>query len=98
VRTLPTTFRSDGFDFQILEREADAALLAKKKHTWNFRIYEVVRIQVWPEEWIKGHFTPEREAMPRSEQWGVHGWSFSDIRDARRKFYELVSVGQRKAA
>ena len=43
------------------------------------RDYEVVRIQVWPNEWIKGHFTPEREAMPCSEQWGVHGWSFADM-------------------
>jgi hypothetical protein len=98
VITLPTTFRSDGFDFQILNREGEVALLAKKKPKWNFSIYEVVRVQVWPDELIKGRFTPEREAMPRSEQWGVHGWSFADMDDARRKFYELVSVKQRKAA
>ena len=96
--TLPTTFRSDGFDFQILSREGEVALLAKKKPKWEFEVYEVVRIQVWPDEWIKGHFTPEREAIPRSEQWGVYGWSFADLDDARRKFYELVSVKQRKAA
>jgi hypothetical protein len=98
VITLPTTFRSDGFDCQILEREADGALLAKKKCKWNFSVYEVVRVQVWPGEWIKGRFTLEREAMPRSEQWGVHGWSFADMDDARGKFYDLVSVQQRKAA
>jgi hypothetical protein len=98
VKILPTTFKSDGFDFQILDREGQVALLAKKKSGWDFDLYEVVRIQVWPAEWIKGRFTPDREAMPRSEQWGVCGWSFSDIRDARRKFYELVAVGQRKVA
>jgi hypothetical protein len=70
VITLPTTFRSDGFDFQILDREGEVALLAKKKPRWNFSIYEVVRVQAWPAELIKGRFTPEREAMPRSEQWG----------------------------
>ena len=89
---LPTTFRSDGFDFQILNREEKVALLAKEKPGWGFHLYEVVRIQVWPAEWIKGRFTPEREAMPRSEQWGVRGWSFADMDDARGKFYDLVSV------
>ena len=92
MRILPISFRSDGFDCRILKRDGEVALLAKKKPKWEFEIYEVVRIQVWPNEWIKGHFTPEREAMPCSEQWGVHGWSFADRDDARCKFYELVSV------
>ena len=33
---LPISFRSDGFDCQILKRDGEVALLAKKKPKWEF--------------------------------------------------------------
>jgi hypothetical protein len=100
MKELPAVFRSEGFDFKLLLRDGDVALLRKTKKGYSFETYEVVIVQketrrrVWPD----GRVTEPCERMPASEQWGVHGWSFSDIRDARRKFYELVSVSQCKAA
>jgi hypothetical protein len=38
MKPLPTTFRSDGFDFQLLLREGDVALLRKTKPASHSRL------------------------------------------------------------
>src|SRR5262245_36209737 len=77
VKSLPDNFRSDGFDFSVLNREGNVALLAKSK-PGGVTSYEVVVIQHRPAEVICGQPYPAREAMPRSEEWGVAGWSYCD--------------------
>ena len=65
MKTLPTTFGSDGFNFQQLRREGDIAIFVKQKPPFKFKSYEVVIIQkrnayTWP----NGETTPAHEAMP----------------------------------
>jgi hypothetical protein len=90
VIPLPETFRSDQFDFRVLNREGDVALLAKSK-PGGTTSYEVVVIQHRPAEVICGQPYPAREAMPRSEDWGVAGWSYRDRERADARFYRLVN-------
>lgn len=91
MKTFPTTFGSDGFDFHQLRREGDIAMLVKQKPTFSFRSYEVVIIQkrdayTWP----NGLTTPAHEAMPSSRDWGAYGWSYQTREDAEMRFKNLL--------
>jgi hypothetical protein len=91
MKTLPTTFRSDDFDFQQLRREGDIALFVKQKPPFKFKSYEVVIIQkrdayTWP----NGLTTPAHEAMPSSRDWRKYGWTYQTLEDAELRFKILV--------
>ena len=90
---LPLNFREDGFDFSIVKRNRNFAILKKSKSGKNI-FYEVVQIQHRPEETIHWKVYPAREVMPRPEQWGTAGWSCHDRKRAELKFEELTRKGR----
>jgi hypothetical protein len=100
MRRLPATFRIGGFDFQILGRGGDIALFQKTKpQIKSSRFFEIVIIQrqqdhVGP----RGNLIPAGEHLPRSEDWGTYGWSYSSQEDARRKFDQLVAGVEEQVA
>jgi hypothetical protein len=90
MKPLPTTFRSDGFDFQLLLREGDVALLRKTKPGFSFETYEVVILHRTKEHiGPRGNLILASECMPHDERWGTRGWTYSDRVLADRKFYQL---------
>ena len=89
MKPLPDTFRSDGFDFRLLRRDADVVLLVKSKPSGTAS-YEVVILQHRPAEIIGGIHYPPREAMPRSADWGISGWSYATHETAEARFQKLV--------
>jgi len=91
MQGLPFTFRSDGFDFRQLDRIGDVVLLEKTAEWSTRQFYEVVIVQHHKPRppWCNGG-----ERMPSSEQWGVAGWSYSDLPGARTKFNALVEADQ----
>jgi hypothetical protein len=87
---LPSTFHKSGFNFRLIDREGDVALLEKNRPGIPARFFEVVIVQkTGAHTWPDGRTTEPREHMPSSEQWGTHGWSFSDIEQAWAKFRKL---------
>ena len=92
MKILPTTFRSDGFDFELLKRDGDIALFRKTKPRLRFESLEVVVIQRHETFEIEGKLIPASEHLPRSEQWGSAGWSYRDRPSAERKFNQLISA------
>lgn len=89
---LPTKFRSDGFNFQIVHRDGAVALLAKQKSNHTQMSYEVAIIQTHPAECLFGRDLPEREVMPPSESWGTLGWSYVDLADAVASYDQLCQA------
>ena len=89
MQTLPNHFTHDQFKFQHIARAGDVVLLEKSKHGVA-PTYEVVIVQQRPAEIIRGQSYPEREVMPRSEDWGVLGWSLCDLNSAQAKFHAVV--------
>ena len=90
---LPTEFKSDGFNFRQLRRKGDVVLLAKNKTDIAGDSYEVVVIKQQPAKTFpNGCHYAAREAMPRSEDWGVAGWSYSrsELERATKKFDRWV--------
>ncbi len=82
MRILPTTFGSDDFQFQQLEREGDIALFVKQKPPLTFKSYEVVIVQKRDQvTWRNGLTTPT-QTPPSSRDWGKYGWTFQTLEDA----------------
>jgi len=79
----------DGFAFRLLIRKGDIALFEKAKPN-GAKFFEVIRLRRRPAETIKGVSYPEREIMPRAEEFGVHGFAFSEIEEAEQSFHKLA--------
>ena len=89
MKALANEFRKSGFDFKLLLRDGNVALLRKTKPGFSFESYEVVRIQRHNGYQIAGIKIPPAEMMPHSELWGTHGWTFTSFDDACAKFDQL---------
>ncbi len=84
-------FRSDGFDFRLLKRAGDVALLVKSK-PGGTPSYEVVKLVCAPDREMFGRIIPAHEAMPPSESWGQRGWTYCDHDRAEVKFAKLSAA------
>ena len=88
---LPDRFRKHGFNFTLISRLGDVALLAKQKDPDSARSFEVVIIQrMGARTWPDGHVTEAREHLPSNEEWGVKAWTFATPEDAWDRFWKLA--------
>jgi hypothetical protein len=84
-------FCHDGFTFRQIVRERDVAIY---EQTWNgcakpSVAYEVVRIRRREAREIKGKLIEAAEVYPRSEAWGIDGFTFTDKDAAFEKLREI---------
>jgi len=91
-RPLPTQFRRDGFEYQQIAREGDAAVY---KQTWTGNsdptvCYEVIRVRQREGFQIDGRFVEPAEVYPNSDAWGVDGFTFTDKDSAFAKLQEVA--------
>jgi hypothetical protein len=90
---LPKEFRRDGFTYRQIACEGNAAIY---EQTWSgcrnpSICYEVIRIRKREGFQIAGRFVEPAEIYPKSEAWGVDGWTMQDNEAAFRKLREVVS-------
>jgi hypothetical protein len=93
-KPLPKEFRRDGFDYRQIAREGNAAICEQR---WTgcaepSVCYEVIRIRQREGFQINGRFVGPAEVYPKSEAWGVDGFTLSD-KDAA--FAKLREVGRK---
>lgn len=91
-RPLRTVFRRDGFTYRQIARQGDAAIY---EQTWNSCpnpsvSYEVVRIRRRDGFQVKGRFVEPAEVYPKSETWGVNGFTLTSKDAALAKLRELA--------
>jgi hypothetical protein len=72
---LAKTFRKHDSDMQMVMRQGDVAVFARKSATMTAFEYEVVIVQKADEQEIFGKRYPAHELMPGDEHWGRYGWS-----------------------
>jgi hypothetical protein len=89
-RPLKTQFRKGGFDYRQIMREGDVAIFEQRWGKSPNVCYEVVRIRRHDGFHKGGVFIEPAEMYPRSEEWGVHGWTVL-TRDAA--FDKLREIG-----
>lgn len=93
-KPLPKEFRRDGFQYRQIAREGNAAIY---EQTWGgcpnpSVCYEVIRIRCREGFQIVNKFVEPAEVYPKSEAWGVDGFTLSD-KDAA--FAKLREVGRK---
>jgi hypothetical protein len=72
---LAKTFRKHDSDMQMVMRQGDVAVFARKSATMTAFEYEVVIVQKTDEKEMFGKVYPAHEVMPGDEEWGRYGWS-----------------------
>jgi hypothetical protein len=91
-RPLRKEFRRDGFTYRQIAREGNAAIY---EQTWNgcpnpSVCYEVIRIRRREGFQISDRFVEPAEVYPRSELWGVDGFTLTNRDKAWAKFSEIL--------
>jgi len=94
-RPLPEKFGREGFHYRQIARDEVAAIYAKR---WTgcaepSLSYEVIRIRRRDGFQIGEKFIEPAEVYPKSEAWGVDGFTFTDRNKAWAKFSE-ISLGE----
>ena len=90
---LPAQFPRDGFVYQQIAREGDAAIYEQK---WSGCVnpsvsYEVIRARRRPGFQIDRRFVKPAEVYPNSEAWGVDGFTLIDKDAAFAKLREVAA-------
>jgi hypothetical protein len=98
-KPLATQFQRDGFNYRQIFREGDAAIYVQgwTGCTDPSVCYEVIRIRRREGFQIGGNFVEPAEVYPRSEAWGVDGFTFTDKDAAFNKFQQVVAGRTGKA-
>jgi hypothetical protein len=91
-KPLPKEFRREGFQYQQIACEVDAAIYEQR---WTgcaepSVCYEVIRIRRREGFEIGGRFVGSAEVYPKGEAWGVHGFTVTDRDAAFEKLRELA--------
>jgi hypothetical protein len=93
-KRLPIRFRKDGFNYRQIARDGNAAIY---EQTWNGCAnpsisYEVIHIRRREGFHIGGRFVEPAEVYPKSEAWGVDGFTLADKDAAFAKLRQLASA------
>lgn len=90
-------FERDGYRHELISKDGPICLVRRSKDAQVH--FEVVRLQ-WSKGryWPSGRVTPDGWHYPSGQQWGIHGWTYSDLAGARRKYEELRSKEAREAS
>lgn len=91
MKPIDSTFKSDGFMFQLVKRQSLIAMFSKSKH--GHESFEVVVLQIHKAcVFPNGISYPDRETMPSSELWGQQGWTYTDLASANKRYYALQNA------
>jgi hypothetical protein len=91
-RPIAKEFRHDGFTFRQIAREGDVGIYEQKRNGCAnpSTAYEVVRIRRREAREIKGKLLEAAEVYPRSEAWGIDGFTLTDKDAAFAKLREIA--------
>lgn len=87
---LPTTFRKSGWDYKVISRDGDIAVLEQSKPGNDTKFFETVHVLRHNGYEIAGNKVAPAEHLPSSEQWGTLGFTYRDKESAFRKAEEMA--------
>src|SRR5260370_18892626 len=90
-KPLEAQFRHNGFDYCQIAREGDVAIYEQRWPGSENVCYEVVRIRRREGFEIGGKFIEPAEVYPKSETWGVDGFTLTDKDAAFAKLREIIT-------
>lgn len=92
MKKLPETFHLRKFDWQIVKRHGNVALVSQSFEgeivAWNVAV-----IQVEKEGQVFSRFYPERERFPHWNEWGTKAWNYGrDLERAEMAFEKHATL------
>lgn len=93
MKTLPNEFKKRGFIYKLLKSTPHVAMYHVTTPS-NFQCYEVMTIRYYTKDYdLKGIKAGDIK-LPSSEEWGSHGWTYTNMSHADQKYNEINSKQQ----
>lgn len=86
MKILEKSFKSSGFQFNQIVRLKDKAIYERKALVGKAKSFEVIVIKSHNGYEIGGTYIEPAETYPSSSQWGIYGWTYTNIEDAMKKY------------
>ena len=92
MKKLETTFTKKGFKYTQVTRKGNFAIYKQENVKVKKPVphYEVVEIKSHNGYEIGGSKIVPAEVYPGSTQWGLLGWTYSDLDSAKERFNKLI--------
>ncbi len=98
MKKLEQSWIKKGFQWTVLHRIGNIAVVKQSLLEGNHSVYNVVIVQERAEHtWPNGVTSEAHEAIPSSEQWGVAGWTCQTIEEAKSRMVKLLRKADPKA-
>jgi len=88
MKTLPIKLRKNGFNYTQVLRGKKSCIY-EQEVSEGVKYYEVFKIRIKPERYIKGKKVEAREWFPHDEAFGYWAWSCRTYERAYERFREL---------
>lgn len=92
MKKLEISFNKKGFKYTQVVRKGNHAIYQQENVNVQkpSKYYEVVEIKSHNGYEIGGQKIAAAEVYPGSSQWGLLGWTYSDLKSAEKRFNKLV--------
>jgi hypothetical protein len=83
---------SEGYEYKVLARMGEYALIGRGhggNYYWN---YEVHKIRVKKESVIQGNTIEEHEALAKAKDFGIYGWSYPNMELLIKDFPQFKDI------
>jgi hypothetical protein len=92
MKKLETKFSKKGFNYTQVTRKGSFAIYQQQNNKIknSSKNYEVVEIKSHNGYEIGGSKIAAAEVYPGSSQWGLLGWTYSDLKSAENRFNKLL--------
>jgi hypothetical protein len=92
MKKIEKSFVSKGFEFKQVLRNGDMAVYEKHAPGSKCSSYELIHITSHNGYIIGGNNIPPSEVYPSDSQWGVHGWTYTTLKDAKANLEDKAAV------
>jgi hypothetical protein len=89
MKKLDKKFNKKGFTYTEIVREKNKAIYKQSKAGQSNISYEVVKIGSHNGYELNGSKIAAAETYPSTSLWGVQGWTFQNIDEAKKKFKKI---------
>lgn len=93
MKTLPTKFKKNSYDHEVIWRdETHAITKLTEPSTGKIVCYEAFEIQKTENVYIKNRLVEASESTPSNERWGKLGFTLRNVEDAHKKINQLKNA------
>lgn len=86
MKTLPTQYRKNGYDHEIIYRDTSYVISRLTSSGTNkFICLEVFKVKIQKPSQLFGNYTEDTETTPSNEEWGTDGFTVYTMEQALEK-------------